>query len=62
MRPVRNVFQELSRTEQRRAGVVAYLWLYCTVYNCASQESKNNMKLVKAIYFCCTSRKQKQIE
>jgi hypothetical protein len=27
MRPVRNVFQKLSRTEQRREGVVAYLWL-----------------------------------
>jgi hypothetical protein len=26
MRPVRNVFQKLSRTEQRREGVVAYLW------------------------------------
>ena len=25
MRPVRNVFQKLSRTEQRREGVVAYL-------------------------------------
>jgi hypothetical protein len=28
MRPVRNVFQKLSRTEQRREGVVAYLWVY----------------------------------
>ncbi len=28
MRPVRNVFQKLSRTEQRREGVVAYLWCY----------------------------------
>ncbi len=27
MRPVRNVFQKLSCTEQRRQGVVAYLWL-----------------------------------
>jgi hypothetical protein len=27
MRPVRNVFQKLSRTEQRREGVVAYLWV-----------------------------------
>jgi hypothetical protein len=27
MRPVRNVFQKLSRTEQRREGVVAYLCL-----------------------------------
>ncbi len=27
MRPVRNVFQKLSRTEQRREGVVAYLWI-----------------------------------
>jgi hypothetical protein len=27
MRPVRNVFQKLSRTEQRREGIVAYLWL-----------------------------------
>ena len=26
MRPVRNVFQKLSRTEQRREGAVAYLW------------------------------------
>jgi hypothetical protein len=26
MRPVQNVFQKLSRTEQRREGVVAYLW------------------------------------
>ena len=26
MRPVRNVFQKLFRTEQRREGVVAYLW------------------------------------
>ncbi len=26
MRPVRNIFQKLSRTEQRREGVVAYLW------------------------------------
>jgi hypothetical protein len=25
MRPVRNVFQKLSRTEQRREGVAAYL-------------------------------------
>jgi hypothetical protein len=25
MRPVRNVFQKLSRTEQKREGVVAYL-------------------------------------
>jgi hypothetical protein len=45
MRPVRNVFQKLSRTEQRREGVVAYLWWYslyvrtlcsvplCTVYD-----------------------------
>ncbi len=28
MRPVRNVFQKLSCTEQRREGVVAYLWFY----------------------------------
>ncbi len=28
MRPVRNVFQKLSRTEQRREGVVAYLWYH----------------------------------
>ena len=26
MRPVQNVFQKLSRTEQRREGVAAYLW------------------------------------
>ncbi len=26
MRPVRNVFCKLSRTEQRRKGAVAYLW------------------------------------
>ncbi len=26
MRPARNVFQKLSRTEQRREGVVAYMW------------------------------------
>jgi hypothetical protein len=33
MRPVRNVFQKLSRTEQRREGVVAYLWsLPCSGY------------------------------
>ncbi len=34
MRPVRNVFQKLSRTEQRREGVVAYLCsspYYCTL-------------------------------
>ncbi len=30
MRPVRNVFQKLSRTEQRREGVVAYLWCLVT--------------------------------
>jgi hypothetical protein len=28
MRPVRNVFQKLSRTEQRSEGVVAYLCPY----------------------------------
>ncbi len=27
MRPVRNVFQKLSRTEQRREGLAAYLCL-----------------------------------
>jgi hypothetical protein len=33
MRPVRNVFQKLSRTEQRREGVVAYLcMLLCYIY------------------------------
>ena len=30
MRPVRNVFQKLSRTEQRREGVAAYLWCALT--------------------------------
>jgi hypothetical protein len=33
MRPVRNVFQKLSRTEQRREGVVAYLWAKCSGTN-----------------------------
>jgi hypothetical protein len=32
MRPVRNVFQKLSRTEQRREGVVAYLWYNCFIF------------------------------
>ncbi len=27
MRPLRNIFYKLSRTEQRREGVAAYLWL-----------------------------------
>ena len=26
MRPLRNIFYKLSRTEQRREGVAAYLW------------------------------------
>jgi hypothetical protein len=44
MRPVRNVFQKLSRTEQRGEGVVAYLWFYWYV-------------LVRTVFaildFCC---------
>ncbi len=28
MRPVQYAFQKLSRTEQRKEGVAAYLWLY----------------------------------
>ncbi len=28
MRPLRNIFYKLSRTEQRREGVAAYLWLH----------------------------------
>ncbi len=33
MRPVQNVFQKLSCTEQRRDGVVAYLWLEIFISN-----------------------------
>ncbi len=41
MRPVRNVFQKLSRTEQRREGVVAYLWgqAFLRSYNLAPRPS-----------------------
>ncbi len=32
MRPLRNIFYKLSRTEQRREGVAAYLWYIHTKY------------------------------
>jgi hypothetical protein len=60
MRPVRNVFQKLSRTEQRREGVVAYLWLLlinllggvsANEYSCA--QSPNKLGRSNSIFNLC---------
>ncbi len=32
MQPLRNIFYKLSRTEQRREGVAAYLWWCSALY------------------------------
>jgi hypothetical protein len=42
MRPVRNVFQKLSRTEQRREGVVAYLWYGVSLFQTMDEGSEGD--------------------
>jgi len=53
MRPVRNVFQKLSRTEQRREGVVAYLemglWAPVLLWNPAILLLQNITKSIKTM-------------
>ncbi len=40
MRPVQNVFQKLSRTEQRREGVAAYLWTKVLLFTVTSTNGR----------------------
>jgi hypothetical protein len=50
MLPVRNVFQKLSRTEQRREGVVAYLWSKYSFHN--TKEMGSWVICTYTVYLC----------
>jgi hypothetical protein len=48
VRPLRNIFYKLSRTEQRREGVAAYLWCLLPLeYQAASSQPR--LKSVRAL-------------